>query len=309
MVLSRILFIVNPAAGAGRGLTRWRQFKPQLPSLGRRLDERIIAAPGEALPLARELATNYELIVAAGGDGLAHEAATGILSSKNPACALAVVPTGTGNDFGAALGITDLRSARQALTEGTCLAMDVIQLDCMADGKAVTRFALLFAGVGIASECLRGTTPWIKRICGERLAYPVGLIRALWSYRAPLLRVTCDGRTEGGRFLFIGASNTECAGGGMKLAPGACVTDGRLNITLVESLGRWQALLQVRRLCRGQHVGHPRVHYFTGQRLEIESATPLEVAADGELVGQTPAQFKSLPRALNVLRLGSPPGW
>ncbi len=309
MAFSRILFVVNPTAGAGSSGDKWRRFKAEFQNTGISFDECTSSAPGAAIRLAADNADKYEAMVAVGGDGLAFEVATGLLRSANRACALGVVPTGTGNDIATTLGIREPAAAAQALKNGHCLPMDVLQLDCVANGNTARFYALLFAGVGLAAECLKKTTPTVKRICGEKLAYPVGLIRALWSHDAPRLRVQCDGQTEEGRFLFIGASNTESAGGGMKLAPGARVADGLLNMTFVKALGPWRALLQVRRLCRGQHIHHPHVRYFTGTNIEISSDRPVEVAADGELVGHTPARFQVLPQALKVVTLGTPPGW
>jgi diacylglycerol kinase family enzyme len=103
------------------------------------------------------------------------------------------------------------------------------------------------------------------------------------------------------QFLFVGASNTEIAGGGMRIAPGARIRDGLLNINLIGAMNRWAALKQLGRLCRGQHTRHPKVKYLTARTLSIESASSLEVAADGELIGHTPAMVSVRPNCLAVL--------
>jgi len=125
-------------------------------------------------------------------------------------------------------------------------------------------------------------------------------LRALWSYRSPFMRITCDGQLFEGRFLFAGVSNSETAGGGMKIAPGAQTDDGLLNVNLVASMGRWEALKQLRRVCKGQHTTHPSVRYLTALSLDVETESPMDVAADGDLIGHTPAQFRVLPKALEV---------
>ena len=45
----------------------------------------------------------------------------------------------------------------------------------------------------------------------------------------------------------------------------------------------------------------PFVRYFPGHSLSVEAQVPLEVAADGELIGHTPAQFSVKPKALRVM--------
>jgi diacylglycerol kinase (ATP) len=91
----------------------------------------------------------------------------------------------------------------------------------------------------------------------------------------------------------------------MRIAPGARIDDGFLNVNLVGAVSRWQALKQLRQLSHGQHTSHPMVQYFPARSISIESDPPGEVAADGELIGLTPATFTVKPKALEVLV----PGW
>jgi diacylglycerol kinase (ATP) len=104
-----------------------------------------------------------------------------------------------------------------------------------------------------------------------------------------------------GEFLFVGASNTEIAGGGMRIAPGASVCDGLLNLNLIGAMSRWEALRQLRRLCRGDHTLHASARYLTAQTLRIETIEPIEIAADGDLIGHTPALISVKPSAVRVL--------
>ena len=196
MTPPKVLLIVNPGAGAGRGQLRWEQFRQELERKGSPVEAVVTSQPGDALRLAREHACRYDVLVAVGGDGTAFETASGILASGGARPALGVVPAGTGNDIGTALGVRDLAEARRALQAGRLEPMDAIRVESRVEGKLAVRHALLFAGVGIASEALKRTTPAVKRVFGERLAYPVGLFRALWSYPAPLLQITRDGQQQ-----------------------------------------------------------------------------------------------------------------
>jgi diacylglycerol kinase family enzyme len=212
------------------------------------------------------------------------------------------MPSGTGNDFAASLGIHTVAMAIEGLVSGRTHAIDVIEARCIniSNGDQIVRHALLFAAVGIIGESLKKTNGLVKRVFGRRFAYTVGLAWAICSYRAPLLRVVCDTASYQRRFLFAGASNSDIAGGGMRIAPGAKMDDGKLNINLVEAVGRWQALQQLGRLRRGQHTAHPAVRYFEASKLEVDTEEALEVAADGELIGYTPARFLVRPKVLRV---------
>jgi diacylglycerol kinase (ATP) len=242
----------------------------------------------------------YDVLVAAGGDGTVTEVSEGLLKTPARRAHLGILPLGTGNDIAQVLGIRSHVQALNVLVSGRTKRIDVLEVQCEADGRPTIRYALLFAGVGIISHALRKTTPLLKKIFGQRGAYPAGLIRALASYRSPQMNVSYDGNLLQGCFLFAGASNTPIAGGGMRIAPGATFDDGLLNLNLIEAAGPFEALLQLRRLCRGRHIDHPKVQYRTAQSFEVHSSAVLEVAADGDIIGHTPARVRVKPSALRV---------
>jgi diacylglycerol kinase (ATP) len=296
----RALFMINPKAGSNRARARWTAFELQLRQAGIEAKHLFTSSPGHATHLARKAAGQYELLIAVGGDGTASEIANGILSAQAGKTTLGVVPVGTGNDFAKTLGVDTEANAIASLVSGKMKSVDVIEVHCVVNGKPIVRHALLFAGVGIVCESLRRTNGAVKWLFGQRMAYYVGLAWALCSYRSPRVRVSCDLATYHERFLFVGASNTEITGGGMRIAPGATIDDGELNVNLVEALGPWQALKQLSRLRRGEHITHPAVRYLPARTLEVDADSALEVAADGDLIGHTPARFTVRPKALRV---------
>ncbi len=301
MTGDRIGFIVNPAAGAGRGRARWEKFKAGFPLSGVPGNVQFTSQPGAAVRLAQGLATACDAVVAVGGDGLVFEVASGILLSGAADTRLGIVPVGTGNDTATLCGIGNLAQARLALN-GTCAKnLDVIRIQCRERDAVVTRYSLLYASVGIIGEVLKQVTLRVKRVFGPRLAYPVGALRAILKYRAPQMRVTCDGQSWENRFLLLCASNAELSGGGMRLAPGARMDDGLLDVNLAETVSRRAAALLIWRMSRGGRISHPKLRYFNARSVAVEANPPIEVQADGEIIGHTPAQFVVMPKALKVL--------
>jgi diacylglycerol kinase (ATP) len=297
----RTFFIINPAAG-GRCLERWQAFAAKLRRLQIEFDQAITAAPGAALDLARQNAGSYDVIAAVGGDGTVSEAVNGILTSgRTERVALTIVPFGTGNDSAATIGIRTETDALAAVSSGSLRAIDLIEIQCRLNDSQLVRYAMLFASVGISSDLLKYTTPRLKALCGRRLAYIAGLLFALRSHASPEMKITCDDQTRYGRFIFACASNGETFGAGIRVAPGARPDDGKLNVNLIEAVSRWDALKHLKKLRQGRHTTHPKVCYKTALDLRIETDPPIEVAADGDLVGHTPARFRICPRALHVL--------
>jgi diacylglycerol kinase (ATP) len=48
-------------------------------------------------------------------------------------------------------------------------------------------------------------------------------------------------------------------------------------------------------------MSHPKLRYFHARTVAVEADPPLAVAADGELIGHTPAQMEVVPQALRIL--------
>lgn len=295
-------FIINPAAGGGRGRQRWESARRQLQSEGLVISACETSRPGEAIELARAACARFETIVAVGGDGTAHEVANGILAAGNPDVALAVIPTGTGNDIAALAGVRSVKEAVDALRQGAWRPIDVIETSCDGWGTPLKRHALLFAAAGFAAEVLKRTTPRIKRWFGPRLCYAVGLFSALAGYRAPLFRVSAGGRVWHAPLLLTSAGNAEFASGGrMRLFPGARVDDARLNLSCVAAMSFWRVARCFPRLANGTYVDLPESDYLEGDEMELGAEPPTEVQADGEIIGKTPASFRICPGALRLV--------
>lgn len=297
----RALFIINPTAGGRQALKRWAPFEQKLIAAGMVPDKVVTQFPRQAEQIAAQAARHYEILAVVGGDGTVSEVANGILQREGDCAKLGIVPCGTGNDIARNCGIRGFEESFHSLTSGQIRQMDVIRIHCFAGGQPIERFGLAFGGVGIIGPLLRNATVRAKRVLGQALAYRVALLRALWTYQSPNMRLTCDGTSTEGQFLFLGLNNGEAVGGGMKLAPGAAIDDGLLNINLVADVSMLDGIKQLRRLSQGRHTDHEKVRYFTAKTLLVEADEPVDVAADGDIIGITPARFEIRPRALGFL--------
>jgi YegS/Rv2252/BmrU family lipid kinase len=295
------LCIVNPAAGGGHAKARWAAWRRSPAWQGFSLAWEWTHRPGQAIALAQSAAPDFDAVVAVGGDGTVNEVANGLLRAAK-SVPLGILPCGTANDAARQYGINSLEDALAGLTAGTARVFDTIEVIHGAAGQQQSHEALMFAATGFAAELLRQTTSRVKFWFGPRLCYVVGFVRALAHYRPTHLRVRTDrGKYEGALF-HVCAGNTEYAGGHMmRLSPGACADDGRLNFCVIEGLSRLAALRHLPKLIRGTHPSHPKVRYFEGTLLEVCSQPRVPLALDGDLIGTTPATFRVRPQALRVL--------
>ena len=317
----RVLLIRNPASASSRQQAdRLERFVAHLAEGGVHCDIRVTEYAGHALELARTHAAGFECVIAAGGDGTVHEVASGLIAGGSKA-ALAVAPFGRGNDVAQWIGVSGLAgrgdaAAIRAILEPRPVTIDTIRVtwrDKDSAGNASmgapvgdverVRHAILFGGVGFVGELLRKTTPATVKWFGPRWCYSAGFFRALFSFRPPVLRV----RWEHGEQVLSHAvaalvGNAPFAGGGlMRIGPGASMTDGLLELTFIEAVGRWELALQFVRLLRGTHVQHRQVRFFRGAWLEVSAEPSQSLALDGELLGTSPVCFEVNPSSLTLL--------
>jgi diacylglycerol kinase family enzyme len=103
----KVKLILNPMADMGNAWTVANDLRPIVSEYEGQVDWSGTVYPTHATELARQAAQEgYDLVVALGGDGTAHEVVNGLMQvppEQRPA--LGVVPTGSGNDFAHAIGI------------------------------------------------------------------------------------------------------------------------------------------------------------------------------------------------------------
>ena len=287
--------IVNPTAGRGRA-------GKQVPEIRRLLGDKAAnwtwlytLGRGDAETLARESAqAGCPLIVAVGGDGTLHEVVNGVLGTG---AAVGLIPFGTGNDFARALGLYgSLETACRALTEGATKRIDVGVIE--GEGTGGPRHFLVLTGTGFDARTAQTVNAGIRGLSGP-LAYVWGAILTLREFTPFALTLTLDsGPPRRTQAMFVSFANAETTGGGMKIAPGALVDDGYLDVCLVETVSKPTLLFQLSQVFSGKHVRHPAVSMLRARSLRVEADPPQPLLIDGEVCGTTPATVHLLPGAL-----------
>jgi diacylglycerol kinase (ATP) len=268
--------IANPAAGRGRGARRLPRVREALAAVGIR-DVRLTRAPGDERDLAARAASDgIGTIVALGGDGTWGNVTRGILEAGNDA-RLVPVAGGTGNDFPHALGLP---------------AQDAVAMARIAAGTKAARVDVGWAneiaflnvvGLGLSTEALQAMQR-IRALSGP-LVYVAAALPLLRSYRG--LRASLQfGHEAAGpmtRWCAIIVSNGPRFGGGFRVAPGASVTDGRLDVISVvdaRPLRRLQLFVRAR---LGTHEGQTEVQRRPASEVTLRFDEPPLLDADGEL--------------------------
>ena len=142
-------------------------------------------------------------------------------------------PAGTGNDFARATRLL----ARPPDEGVAALVSDVRAETCHA-----RRRTSVDGGPAFGWCCLLGLMPPSTRErtrssgSGGRARYPVAMIAELRRFRAIECTVTVDGVENHHRAMLIAIGNGASYGGGMRICPDAELTDGVLDVTVVDEI-------------------------------------------------------------------------
>ncbi len=305
------LLLVNPISGGGRGVSDLRRIEAALAAHGQRHIAATSEYSGHAIALvSAAIGRGCRRVLVAGGDGSLSEAVNGIFAQRAVApeeVLLAALPLGTGNDWARGPGPTPdydgalrLIAAEVAGEKDRQRRHDVGVIEFPATGK--TRYFINVAGGGFDAAVIERMP---SRRFG-RLAYLLGLLRALAAYRPLSLQLAIDGKNEAAQaFVFFACIGRYC-GGGMLVAPRARPDDGLLDLTLIRHMSRWRVLASLPRLFDGSLESHPRVSVWRAGSAVIEAPAGTAIEADGELVGHAPATLTVRRQALRIV---APPAW
>lgn len=268
---------------------------------GHDVDVRVTWEARQAALFAAEAAADFDVVVAAGGDGTVSEVAEGLVRSENASAALAVLPLGTANDFAtsAEIPLDDVEAAlRLAVDRDAVHTIDVIRLD---------EHVFLNMAAGGPGARVSGETPeGLKRALGG-LSYAVAGIAQLGSFQAQHGSVRGPDFEWSGAFLALAVGNGRQAGGGVMLCPDALVDDGRLDVRIIPE-GEGAGALAIDSLLRGKDVAIEGSSIgWRAEWVEIETRETLHVNLDGEPKEGRSFRFETMPGALRaVLPPGSP---
>jgi YegS/Rv2252/BmrU family lipid kinase len=250
----RTLFLVNPRSGARRNddvSTLIRQtiktpFDLQLCERKEDLDGMI----GEA---ARD---GFEVIYAVGGDGTVHEVAKRLIGGP---LALGVLPTGSGNGFARHIGLP--MEAGASLR--ACGQRRIVEID-----TATVNGIPFLCTMGIGFDARIADCFAASSVRGFRTYARIGL-REFFRYESQEYEVLIDGKPLRQRAFTVTVANASQYGNNARIAPNASVTDGLLDVVIIDEVSFFGACSLLPRLLRGTIDRSPHVTIINARHVEI----------------------------------------
>lgn len=295
-------FLVNPVAGGGAAPDAVVPVARILREHGATVEVTYSPGPKATAALVATAVAADQIVVAVGGDGMLASLAGPVATQGGT---LGLVPAGRGNDFARMLGLPDDPAGQAAvLLSASPRAVDLL---AWAPPGAEQRMVAgsVYAGVDAQAAAIVDRLHWLPRFA----QYPVAAVRALLGYRPARFRLGVDGVVSEYDAATVVVANSRYYGKGMKIAPAAEVSDGLLDVVVIEADTKRALMKALPSVYDGGHIDLPNVRVLRGTRVELaaDAATPVPVGGDGEPLGRLPglddqpATVTVAPAALQVL--------
>jgi diacylglycerol kinase (ATP) len=268
------------------------------------------AAARIPIPIHAALAANSppDVVLIFGGDGTVHRHLPALVATGVPAL---IVPTGSGNDFARAIGITSRATAVKVWaafcrTRSNVREIDVGEIQPTGNPRLTTGdLFCCVAGAGIDADVNRRANAQPRCLRGHG-GYALSVAQSAIAFRPKTISVTYeDAQGNSGEFsepaLMCAFANAKAYGHGIRIAPEAELDDGLLDLIFVRKARPARLLTVFPSAYFGRHLGLPEVEYRRVRRLRIATKTPLDIYADGEFICKTPAEVTVRPRVLKVI--------
>jgi diacylglycerol kinase (ATP) len=292
--LVKTCVIINPIAGLAENTEELRRkFDRLAPS-----EVHITSSEaGAAEKCARQaVMRGHELIVAAGGDGTLNEVINGI-ADRTSDVRVGLVTLGTGNDFARSISLPEkVDDCIDVIAAGNVKRIDLVRVN----SDRVRYFVNVSAGgfSGIVDEKL---TPEIKQTWGP-LAYLRCAAAALPQLRAYKTTIVFDGAETNSMNLYnVIIGNGRYVAGGIPVAPEAVLDDGMLDIILIPEKPAGELAILIAQILLGKHLASETIIYRRAAKVAVSSTPGMWFNVDGELVGNDPAVFEVMPRAIQFI--------
>ena len=295
MERSKARVICNPSSGGGA-------YDPdgiRAELAGLELEWVETKGPEDAIEAAEEWREG--LLIVAGGDGTINDVVNGLGKAGFPeGVTLGILPAGTGNDLAATLCIPeDPDLAEDVIRQNRGRWLDVARVRSEGIGE---RFFINVATGGLGAEISNFNDEELKKRWGK-LSYLRASLEVARNFDVRELTIHLDGEQREVRAVNIAVGNCRYTGGGWPATPKANPEDGLLDVVVIETLGAGELFgLAPAALAEFDYLDKDGVFFARAKDVVVETQPPgLEFTADGEVIGDEPAEFSVLPQALKVM--------
>jgi YegS/Rv2252/BmrU family lipid kinase len=266
----------------------------------------------DAVAIAEKIAQKrVDIIIAAGGDGTVHQVVNGMLknySAPTTLPVLAVLPLGSGNDFAKAIPADTspqgfVRRIEALLTRTIDVGevtYAVSKPEAGVTSMQDRKYFVNVVDVGMGPSVVRGVNE-SGRAFGAAVAYYKSILTTFLTFKAVALHAVGSDWEWKSKCKCLAVANAKYFGDGLCVAPEANLNDNLLDVFAVGNVSAVDFILQTIPLKWSRKVNHSKVFYYKSSAVTLSAEGPMEIEADGEIVGWLPATVGISPYKLQIL--------
>lgn len=295
--MKQAILLYNAYAGHRTIVNELDHITEKLQALGYELRFHRSIAPEDikAYTLEYVEVSNTDLIIVSGGDGTINECISA-MCMKELDIPLLILPLGTANDFATSAGIPgQVEECLSLIEKGNLSYIDV--------GKVNDGYFINVCNMGLFSGVSHTIDPELKKRFG-RFAYYFKGFEEIQNYQAMDVTLTVDDEVLRDKYLLILVFNGKGAGGMLKLAKHAEITDGKFDVVCIKNVNIFEMPALMFKVLQGEHLKDTNVDYLTGSHIKIECHNQEEnhfvTDVDGEAGPDLPMDIQVLTNKIRV---------
>ena len=242
----------------------------------------------------------YSKFICIGGDGTIHHMINGIMKqthSDTKHIKLAVLPTGTGNDWVKNYNIPkDPKKAIQLIQNDKSTFQDIGKITLTDENKVA--FFNNAAGIGFDAFVVKNLSLYRK---WGSLAYLVAALSSFSSFKKSQISYSMDSVKMNSYIFLFSIGICRFSGAGMQFTDFKNHKNGYFDFTLIKSITLLSVITQILKLYNGKISTVKEVTCFHMKEFKMYQNDSCYIQADGELIGKGNAIFKLLPNAIQFI--------
>lgn len=293
---------MNPGAKAGRGCTLWPKWQAELTARNISFDTVTTESPEHATKLAAE-ASNYDTVVAVGGDGTINRVLDGVLQSGRTDLRMGVLYAGTSPDFCRFHNIpVNPGEATEVLATETTAKVDVVRIKYY-DANNAERLAHFGCGSNIGlGAAVASAANRLRRFTGDLPGTCLAAIYSILTTPPRNLTITVDGKIHHlNQVNNLSILKNPFIASGLRLNLDLYPDDGKLMLVVVQGRTRFSLLSLLPAFYSGRAIKQNDVFTQACSSIRISDSDNTPVEFDGDPRGFLPVEITILPGMLTLI--------
>lgn len=242
----------------------------------------------------------YYNFICIGGDGTLHHIVNGIMKQNQVdtrKIKLAVIPTGTGNDWVKNYKIPiNFKKAIKIIIKNKSIYQDIGKITLSQPEKEV--YFNNAAGIGFDAYVVKNINQY-KNL--GAFAYLFAALFSFKTYTTGKFTLSSDNKKKESNLFLVSAGICRYSGAGMQLTDYKNHKPGHFDLTLIKPISLSKVIMNIFKLYNGRINKIKETHCSQVKEFRITGNTTSYIQADGELIGEGDVSIHLITNAIQFI--------